>query len=164
MLAQINREMALRWRNSFTKDPKVWYEFFNKKFLGELHFSIQFELCMALCEIEKDSPEYKALHLKEKLISDRRGLISSRDFETTYVEIIKSLEACPWFRSLVFMAHLSYYARKPRFTIKCSIAVFSEDLDRYPGETNSNQLICWCYIRLEDVLTSSRWYRRQRQH
>ena len=129
MLAQINREMALRWRNSFTKDPKVWYEFFNKKFLGELHFSIQFELCMALCDIEKDSPEYKALRLKERLISDRRGLISSRDFETTYVEIIKSLEACPWFRSLELMGYLSYCAGKPRFAIRCYMAVLSFGLE-----------------------------------
>ena len=75
VLAQINREMALRWRNSFTGDPKAWYESFNKKSLEELDTHIEDELSMALCDIEKDSLEYKALRLKERLISDRTGLI-----------------------------------------------------------------------------------------
>jgi hypothetical protein len=71
----MDQEAALRWRNSFTKDPKVWYEFFNKKSLEELDTYIEDELSMALCDIEKDSLEYKALRLKERLISDRTGLI-----------------------------------------------------------------------------------------
>jgi hypothetical protein len=66
--------MALRWRNSFTGDPKAWCESFDKRSLGELDTSRSKLNCrMALCDIEKDSPEYKALRLKERLISDRSG-------------------------------------------------------------------------------------------
>ena len=71
----MDHEAALHWRNSFTGDPKAWYESFNKKSLEELDTYIEDELSMALCDIEKDSLEYKALRLKERLISDRTGLI-----------------------------------------------------------------------------------------